>query len=553
MEAITIARRASGFDLATLFRLERYFAIPAMMMAVYGFVYIDPWAPLTIAISAVVLHLALTAVSWFDRQENRENYQLTENGLKRCDNQCFVAWERVANIQLDYEVNDAFIGGKQLALRLRAEDGSELIVIRPGQLLHRGRELILGLEHYLPDVFERLIAERASGEGWVFSTRPELVLDRDALTVRKRGAPQRIPLGTVQAIEWAPLPDRGRPKDRIRIRHQDGEFSLYYLPLDALLFHYQVQVVAPQLYEPHQESPGLAQLQSLFESVQARRLMVVFAMTGLICFGAMCIHFTPFYLRNLPWKYCAIDACILLIGVGANVLFARSDVRALRSLRSELAAARAALWGPTHGTNHQCAKAPVAPSAGDMTLTSSRWRAFALWGLSGAFLLAALGCASLRLPMSPALRLGGVVVFAILAWPPGLLARRVFYRRQRQRLVQTLERRHAATDGQPVRLLPRRNWGLFRLFPETDLGLLRLDEASCELRYEGLNERYAIPFQALVSCRVERIDESIPAHFAVVIRAYVDGHPNWERAFVVDRGGLRSLRALAAKVRCCLS
>jgi hypothetical protein len=79
--------------------------------------------------------------------------------------------------------------------------------------------------------------------------------------------------------------------------------------------------------------------------------------------------------------------------------------------------------------------------------------------------------------------------------------------------------------GQYVSIIPRENWnrGMFR--NSKDTGLLTVDAARREIRFEGDQERYRIPVDALLSCDVVKsvflaqAKPNAPGYFLVVLQA----------------------------------
>jgi hypothetical protein len=57
-------------------------------------------------------------------------------------------------------------------------------------------------------------------------------------------------------------------------------------------------------------------------------------------------------------------------------------------------------------------------------------------------------------------------------------------------------------------MIPRRNWHTAKLESAEDVGLLAIDDARRELRFEGDQERYRIPVRAITSLAFELIHGS---------------------------------------------
>lgn len=80
-------------------------------------------------------------------------------------------------------------------------------------------------------------------------------------------------------------------------------------------------------------------------------------------------------------------------------------------------------------------------------------------------------------------------------------------------------------QSQFVRIIPRENWNRAMFKEEKDCGLLLVDPVRREIRFEGDNERYCIPADALLSCDVGKsvftsaAKPTAPGYFMVVLRA----------------------------------
>lgn len=79
-------------------------------------------------------------------------------------------------------------------------------------------------------------------------------------------------------------------------------------------------------------------------------------------------------------------------------------------------------------------------------------------------------------------------------------------------------------DAVYVQVIPRQNWGKVMVENAADVGFLWVDRQRCRILFEGDRERWTIPAQALVSCRVERFLVGDPAaggtaFYVAVLRA----------------------------------
>ena len=92
---------------------------------------------------------------------------------------------------------------------------------------------------------------------------------------------------------------------------------------------------------------------------------------------------------------------------------------------------------------------------------------------------------------------------------------------------------HPGPDSVYVDIIPRRNWNRLMLENATDIGFLTVDTARREIRFEGDRERYRIPADSLLSCRLEKsfytstARPNAPGLWLVVIRAAGPGAA-WE-------------------------
>lgn len=102
-------------------------------------------------------------------------------------------------------------------------------------------------------------------------------------------------------------------------------------------------------------------------------------------------------------------------------------------------------------------------------------------------------------------------------------------------------------DSLFVEIIPRKNWNRMMWRNHTDTGLLTVDTARREIRYEGDRQRFCVPADALLSCNVEKsllsatARPNAPGIFLVVLRA-ADDPSVWETpiAPVVPRSILNS-------------
>jgi hypothetical protein len=84
-----------------------------------------------------------------------------------------------------------------------------------------------------------------------------------------------------------------------------------------------------------------------------------------------------------------------------------------------------------------------------------------------------------------------------------------------------------------VEIIPRENWNRMMWRNHTDTGLLVVDTARREIRYEGDKQRFCVPADALLSCNVEKTlfsasaKPTAPGVFLVVLRAPLNGNI-WE-------------------------
>jgi|GEM_PF-6078319 len=147
------------------------------------------------------------------------------------------------------------------------------------------------------------------------------------------------------------------------------------------------------------------------------------------------------------------------------------------------------------------------------------------------------------------MKLVAVAVLVGLGWIPALMALNLGRRGQSSRLMDVIERRrHENVDkiaeGICVIAIPRAKWELPQLFPEVDVGVLYVDHRQRRLVHEGADERFVLPFAAIVSWDVERMCGRQPGSFGLVLRARVEGETFWERPFQVGTGGLRETQSV---------
>ena len=550
MQTVKVSRCDSGFDIGTLLLLERYFAVPALMLSLWAGVYVDPWAPLKILASTLGLHLLLLAVRWFDRQENQENYELSDHGICRRDNNVTIPWNTVALASFVYEINDALVGSRQVAIRLIGLRGEELMVIRPGHLTRRGRDIYIYLGRKLGAVYDRQLSELHKQDQLVArSGKYALALTDSDLIITRRGTKQVIPVNSIRAFRWIPVATSGHPRDRLLICHARGEFSVDDLSHGAQLLHHALRLRIPQKADPDWESDEQARIDQLVETMQAQALMLAFASAGLITFLGMFLYFAPQYVQVQDLKAMAVDGGIILIGVIITASLARNDWRAYCAARGEFSLLRAALRRrdlPPAGIHARPVEQPQPSYA---MVRGGHWPGYSALGACGLSFMAAMLVSCTPNEISLSMKLVAVAVLVGLGWIPALMALNLGRRGQSSRLMDVIERRrHENVDkiaeGICVIAIPRAKWELPQLFPEVDVGVLYVDHRQRRLVHEGADERFVLPFAAIVSWDVERMCGRQPGSFGLVLRARVEGETFWERPFQVGTGGLRETQSV---------
>ena len=117
-------------------------------------------------------------------------------------------------------------------------------------------------------------------------------------------------------------------------------------------------------------------------------------------------------------------------------------------------------------------------------------------------------------------------------------------------------------DSQFVTIIPRENWNRAMWKEQKDCGLLTVDTARREIRFEGDNERYCIPVDALLSCDVEKsvftsnAKPTAPGYFMVVLRVQTDSGiweaplaPSAATSIFNSKSRQRAAEALQAKIK----